>query len=105
QLVDNAIEAMSARNISQRDLLISTRVEKNVVRIEISDSGPGIPAALTYKVFEPFFSTKPPHKGCRGMGLPMVQEIVAEHAGTVYIDTQYRSGCRMIVELPFSSAA
>lgn len=104
QLVDNAIEAMSARNISQRDLLISTSVEKNVVRIEISDSGPGIPAALTYKVFEPFFSTKPPHKGCRGMGLPMVQEIVAEHAGTVYIDTQYRSGCRMIVELPFSSA-
>lgn len=103
QLVDNAIEAMSARNISQRDLLISTFVEKQVVRIEICDSGPGIPADLTYKVFEPFFSTKPPHKGCRGMGLPMVQEIVAEHAGTVYIDTGYRNGCRMIVELPFSA--
>ena len=67
-------------------------------------NGSGLEAETLERPWEPFFSTKPPHKGCRGMGLPMVQEIVAEHAGTVYIDTQYRSGCRMIVELPFSSA-
>lgn len=104
QLVDNAIEAMSGRNISRRELLIGTTVEKQVVRIEVTDSGPGIPWELSFKVFEPFFSTKSPHKGCRGMGLPMVQEIVSEHAGTAYIDSQYRSGCRMVVELPFSAA-
>jgi len=104
QLVDNAIDAMSHRSISRRELLISTCVEKQVVRIDVTDSGPGIPANLVFKVFEPFFSTKPPHKGCRGMGLPMVHEIISEHAGTVYIDNSYRQGCRIIVELPYSAA-
>ncbi len=103
QLVANAIEAMSSRNISRRELFISTTVERQVVRVEIVDSGPGIPGELVFKVFEPFFSTKAPHKGCRGMGLPMVHEIVSEHAGTVFIDNAYRQGCRMVVELPYSA--
>lgn len=103
QLVANAIEAMSSRNVTRRELFVSTTVEKQVVRIEIVDSGPGIPGELIFKVFEPFFSTKPPHKGCRGMGLPMVHEIISEHAGTVYIDNGYRQGCRLIVELPYSA--
>jgi len=103
QLVENAIEAMSQRSITRRDLLISTSVEKQVVRIVISDSGTGIKPDLVFKVFEPFFSTKSLHKRGRGMGLCMVQEIVTQHAGTVYIDTQYQGGCRFVVELPFSS--
>ena len=105
QLVDNAIEAMSQSQVSRRELFISTGVEnQQVVRMEISDSGPGIPAGLELKVFEPFFSTKPPYKAGHGMGLSMVQEIVTEHAGTVYIDTTYHDGCRVVVELPFSAA-
>lgn len=104
QLVDNAIDAMSARAIQRRELLLRTTAEKDVVKIEIIDSGPGIPADLVVKIFEPFFSTKPPHMGCRGMGLSMVQEIVMEHAGTVHIDTSYKSGCRVVVELPFSTS-
>lgn len=104
QLIDNAIDAMSARAISHRELKICTIAERDVVRVEVIDSGPGIPPALAVKVFEPFFSTKPPHSGCRGMGLPMVQEIVTEHAGTVHIDGEHRPGCRIVVELPFSSS-
>lgn len=104
QLIDNAIDAMSARAISKRELLVRTHAEKDIVKIEVIDSGPGIPADLVVKVFEPFFSTKAPHTGCRGMGLPMVQEIVMEHAGTVHIDRTYKPGCRMVVELPFSSS-
>lgn len=104
QLIDNAIDAMSARAIHRRELLLRTTAEKDIVKIDISDSGPGIPGDLVVKVFEPFFSTKPPHSGCRGMGLSMVQEIVMEHAGTVRIDTQYKTGCRVVVELPFSAS-
>ena len=103
QLVDNAIDAMSARAISRRELLVRTRAEKDVVMIEVIDSGPGIPENLAVKVFEPFFSTKPPSKGCRGMGLPMVHEIVTEHAGTVHIDPRHKPGCRIVVELPCSN--
>lgn len=102
-LVTNAIDAMSNRNITRRELFISSTVDKKVVRIEIVDSGPGIPDNLIFKVFEPFFSTKAPHKGCRGMGLPMVHEIISEHAGIVFIDRTCREGCRMIVELPYSA--
>src|SRR5690606_1576705 len=103
QLIDNAIDAMSARAISHRELLVRTHAEKDIVKIEVIDSGPGIAADLAVKVFEPFFSTKPPSTGCRGMGLPMVQEIVMEHAGTVHIDVAHKPGCRIVVELPFSS--
>ncbi len=103
QLIDNAIEAMSVRGIKNRDLLIVTEAEnERYVRITICDSGPGIPAELLYKVFEPLFSTKSIHKTGRGMGLSMVQEIVAEHGGTVHVDPQYKQGCRIIVEIPFS---
>lgn len=103
-LVDNAIDAMSQNHCS-RELLIRTRVEnQQVVRLEINDSGPGIAPELMFKVFQPFFSTKPPHKAGRGMGLAMVQEIVNEHAGMVHIDSSYQQGCRVVVELPFSIA-
>jgi len=105
QLIVNAIEAIGQSQVSRRELFISTRVEQQqVVRMEISDSGPGIPAERVLKVFEPFFSTKPPHSAGHGMGLSMVQEIVNEHAGTVHIDTAYRDGCRVVVELPFTTA-
>lgn len=105
QLVENAIDAMSQSQIQQRELYISTRVEnQQVVRMEITDSGPGVPPEIILKVFQPFFSTKPPHRAGRGMGLAMVQEIVIAHAGVVHIDSSYREGCRMIVELPFNVA-
>lgn len=102
QLVDNAIESMSASSTLQREMVIRTSCDKHVVRIEIIDCGPGIPQELRFKIFEPFFSTKAPHKGCRGMGLSMVQETILEHAGTVSVDTGYTGGCSMIVEIPFS---
>ncbi|OCR22549.1 histidine kinase [Pseudomonas syringae] len=106
QLIENSIDAMSQNQIVRRELFISTRVEnQQVVRMEINDSGPGIPPELMLKVFQPFFSTKPPHKAGRGMGLAVVQEIVTEHAGVVHIDSQYHDGCRVIVELPFSAAS
>ncbi|SDS71683.1 nitrogen fixation negative regulator NifL [Pseudomonas oryzae] len=104
QLIVNAVEAIAHSQVSRRELFISTRVEnQQVVRMEITDSGPGIPAELALKVFEPFFSTKPPHSAGHGMGLAMVQEIVTEHAGMVHIDTSYRQGCRVVVELPFTA--
>ncbi|WAN11043.1 nitrogen fixation negative regulator NifL [Stutzerimonas balearica] len=105
QLLENAIEAMSQNQDNPRVLLINTRVEgQRVVRLEIADSGPGVAPELALKVFEPFFSTKPPHKTGRGMGLAMVQETVTEHAGTVHIDTGYHPGCKVVVELPFSAS-
>ncbi|MYM62268.1 nitrogen fixation negative regulator NifL [Pseudomaricurvus sp. HS19] len=103
QLVDNAIEAMSAREIRQRDLHIVTSATKELLEIEIADTGPGIPEQDIFRVFQPFYSTKTTPSGFRGMGLSMVQEVVADHLGSVFIDTDYKQGCRIIVQLPLTN--
>lgn len=103
QLLDNAIEAISDRLVKTREIEIITRAEKGMVICEFVDSGPGIPAELVVKVFQPFFSTKGTRNGFRGMGLPMVQDVVADHAGTVYIDSDYRPGCKVVIQLPLST--
>lgn len=100
QLVQNAVEAMTDRGVKIRELTIKTRAEKEMLEIEINDSGPGIPEDQMTKIFQPFFSTKKTRNGFRGMGLPMVQEIISDHAGTVYIDANYKQGCRVVVQLP-----
>lgn len=105
QLLENAIEAMSDRSVRRRELSVTTRTEKDFVVCEIHDSGPGIPDALRVKVFQPFFSTKKTQRGFRGMGLPMVQDIVADHAGTVFIDAERSTGCCVVVQLPASKPA
>lgn len=104
QLLDNAVDAMSERGVKRRDLVIITRAEKDCVTCEIRDTGPGIRPELMVKVFEPFFSTKTGGHGCRGMGLPMVHDIVSDHSGTVHIDSTWNEGCRVIVQLPIGLA-
>lgn len=101
-LIDNAVEAMNDNHAKSREIKIRTSANKQVVRVEIIDSGPGIPNELRFKIFEPFFSTKAPNKAGRGMGLSMVQETMLEHSGTVCVDTSYADGCCMLVELPVS---
>lgn len=100
QLVDNAIDAMSEARSKLRELRIRTAASDDAVQVTIEDTGPGIPEALRLKVFEPFFTTKRAAMHRAGMGLPMVQEIVNEHAGTVEIDPGYTEGCRFRVQLP-----
>ncbi|WP_096085066.1 nitrogen fixation negative regulator NifL [Agaribacterium haliotis] len=107
KLIDNAIEAMSAAETELRELNIRTLAKKDVVRIEVFDTGPGIPKSMRYKVFEPFFSTKSgaESNGATGMGLSMVQETVLDMAGTVCIDTSYSAGCSVLIELPHIHSA
>ncbi len=52
------------------------------VRIEVSDTGPGVPVALREKIFTPFFTTR--EKGT-GLGLAFVREIVRDHGGDVSV--------------------
>ena len=52
------------------------------IKVNIEDTGPGIPAEQVSKVFEPFFTTKPPGQGT-GLGLAIVRKILQIHGGTV----------------------
>ncbi len=100
QLIDNAIDAMVESGVDEPELRINTDVVSDTLVVRLADTGPGIPEELRLKVFEPFYTTKGASGRRAGMGLPMVQEVVNEHAGTIEIDPDYREGCCFIIRLP-----
>jgi signal transduction histidine kinase len=67
------------------------------VSIRIADDGPGIPADVREKMFDPFFTTRP---GGSGLGLAVVHRAVESHAGCVFVDSEVGSGTRVTVLLP-----
>lgn len=69
------------------------------VRLEVSDTGAGIPAGLLPRVFEPFFSTKAPGRGT-GLGLAQVYGLVLQHEGRVDIRSVVGEGTTVTVWLP-----
>jgi CheY-like chemotaxis protein len=74
------------------------------IRLEVTDTGPGIAQALQAKVFEPFFTTKPTGEGT-GLGLALCRSTIEEHGGTIELHSKPGSGSRFSIELPVRSAA
>jgi PAS domain S-box-containing protein len=74
------------------------------VEVSVRDTGPGIPAAVLERMFEPFFSTKEVGKGS-GMGLSMVHGIVHEHGGHVLVETAPGEGACFRVVFPSAEGA
>jgi two-component system cell cycle sensor histidine kinase/response regulator CckA len=69
------------------------------VRIDITDTGTGIPAEIVDKIFEPFFSTKEVGKGT-GLGLSTVYGIVKQTGGFIYVDSEAGRGTSFHIFLP-----
>lgn len=94
-LIDNAIEAMNKKG----KIKIRAWLEKKHQRVmvEVSDTGPGIPAEVKAKLFLPYFSTK---KKGTGLGLAIVNQIIREHNGTIQVENNFPSGAKFILQLP-----
>jgi nitrogen fixation negative regulator NifL len=99
-LVDNAIDAMNARGWRERELRVATRSLSDAIELTIEDTGPGIPAELRLKVFEPFFSTHRPSGRHLGTGLTAAQQVALDHGGGIELDPAEGGGCRVRVVLP-----
>jgi signal transduction histidine kinase len=72
------------------------------VLVEVADDGPGIPAQLTDRIFNPFFTTKVTGTG---LGLAIVRKIVDAHDGRIDVSSSPETGTRFRVILPVSSAS
>jgi two-component system, NtrC family, nitrogen regulation sensor histidine kinase NtrY len=99
-LVDNAVAAVNGRG--EVDVETGLADGGRQARIAVSDRGPGIPAADREKLFQPYYSTK---VSGMGLGLAIVQEIVAEHGGRLRLEDNAPRGSRFIIELPVAPAA
>ncbi len=98
-LITNAEQAMEKRQGNTQRLIVSTRRAGNVIRIEVEDSGPGIPPNLLERIFNPFFTTKPTGSGT-GLGLSISLGIVREHEGKIWAENAPTGGAHFTIELP-----
>jgi signal transduction histidine kinase len=99
-LLINALEALGGQgsvHISAR--MKTPELEEQVPEVElvIADDGPGIPAEITDRVFNPFFTTKPQGSG---LGLAIVRKIVDAHDGRIDVATGAAWGTAFTVSLP-----
>jgi signal transduction histidine kinase len=96
-LIDNAVQAMNGHGT----LTIRTSMDGDRLRVEIGDTGPGIPEKLRQRIFEPFFTTKPVGQGT-GLGLDISYRIVVgRHGGDLTVESQ-PGDTRFIVRLPLT---
>jgi two-component system nitrogen regulation sensor histidine kinase NtrY len=104
-LVDNAVEALGGSAAAAGPtgepptIVVETRQDgaNGVVRLTVSDNGPGISAADRDKLFMPYYSTK--RRGS-GLGLAIVRRIIAEHGGNIEVADNVPNGTVFTIELP-----
>lgn len=102
-LIANAHQAMRRRPEPRRITITARHDATNGrVRLEVADSGPGIPPEVQARIFEPFFTTKPPGEGT-GLGLSLCRGIIEEHGGTIDVDSEPGRGTCFTIDVPIGA--
>jgi PAS domain S-box-containing protein len=81
-LIHNALQAMDNKGL----LTVDIGQQNGHVKVSITDSGKGIPPEIKERIFQPFFTTKPPGEGS-GLGLDIVKKIIQKHQGNIQVDS------------------
>ncbi len=99
-LIDNAVSAMGG----QGTLTVRTAMDREKLRVEFGDTGPGVPPEIQPRIFEPFFTTKPVGEGT-GLGLDISWRIVVKkHHGEINL-ASVPGDTRFWVWLPLTAPA
>ena len=91
----NAAQALE----NQGKINIRTWQDQRLVKVAISDTGPGIPESDRERIFEPFFTTKEVGKGT-GLGMSISYDIIQEHRGQILLESEEGRGTTFTIELP-----
>ena len=100
-LLLNAADATEQKG-QHANVTVRTSVASTSVTIEIIDNGVGIPRSEVGKLFEPFYTTKPPGRGT-GLGLSICYGLVADHGGRLEVESTPGSGSTFRIVLPMES--
>jgi signal transduction histidine kinase len=105
-LFNNSFYAMAAKKKEQSDynpiLKLRTMLIENCFEITIRDNGPGIPDKIREKIFQPFFTTKPPGQGT-GLGLSLSYDVITkEHGGTIGVESKDGEYTEFVIRLPLN---
>jgi signal transduction histidine kinase len=101
-LVGNAIKYIG--NGPEREILVRASPCRRGVRLEVLDTGPGLPPGFESIAFEPYVQGPCSRSGL-GLGLATVKRIVERHGGAVAVESRPGRGCLFRVELPKAMAA
>ena len=100
-LIANAIHAIAEKGGEGGRIAIRTITNNSEIEISIEDNGTGIPKDDQGKVFDLFYTTKPPGKGT-GLGLPICQNILRQLGGEVTFVSEANAGTTFTVRIPVS---
>jgi C4-dicarboxylate-specific signal transduction histidine kinase len=101
--ISNSRDAlMSIANKNDKIIKVTSYVENKNIVIIFEDNGSGINAKNIDKIFDPFFTTKAAGLGT-GLGLPIVNEIIIEHKGTIEVSSELGKGTKFLIKLPLYS--
>jgi CheY-like chemotaxis protein/anti-sigma regulatory factor (Ser/Thr protein kinase) len=97
-VLTNALQALDGSSRRSIDI-VTDGVERDSVRITITDTGRGIAPEHVVRVFEPFFTTKPVGEGL-GLGLSIAHTVITGFGGTISVSSELSVGTTVVITLP-----
>ena len=103
-LYNNAFYAVNEKKNQQPEgyeptVSVSTEKTGDKVEIRVKDNGIGIPQKVVDKIFQPFFTTKPPGQGT-GLGLSLSYDTIKAHGGAINVETNEGQGAEFVIQIP-----
>ena len=101
-LLENSLDALKTKAFPAGEsplILITSRLENNLIKLAIRDNGPGIPASVRDKIFDPFFTTQDVGEGM-GLGLSICRTIIQQCGGEIVLQSEPGQFTEFTLEFP-----